>query len=194
MKMPFGFEPSGYGPVTAGLLAGEQVPPLGPGTPNPTARPQLQTMTVEQLFTHTRVVDRSMAEACFSGLWLYHDCLDESHALSQNIHTPTGSFWHGIMHRREPDFGNAAYWFRRVGQHPIFGDLAAAARELANQTEGLDAASQLRKASHWDPFAFIDLCQTCHTTSGPDHMLCRRVSLAEWQLLFDFSYRRATGA
>ena len=47
-----------------------------------------------------------MASACLAGLWLYHDYLDESHAVSQSIHTPAGSYWHGLMHRREPDFAN----------------------------------------------------------------------------------------
>ncbi len=39
--------------------------------------------------------------------------------------------------------------------------------------------------------AFIDLCERCYDIAGPDHELCRRISLLEWQLLFDFSYRQA---
>ena len=46
-----------------------------------------------------------MAACCLCGLWLLHDFLDESHSLSQEITTDTGSYWHGIMHRREPDYG-----------------------------------------------------------------------------------------
>ena len=44
-----------------------------------------------------------------SGLWLYVDELDRSHRISQQIPDATGSFWHGIMHRREGDFGNSHY-------------------------------------------------------------------------------------
>ena len=40
-----------------------------------------------------------------AGIWLYVDDLDQSHRVSQTVHTPTGSYWHAIMHRREGDFG-----------------------------------------------------------------------------------------
>jgi len=54
-----------------------------------------------------------------AGLWLYVDELDRSHQVSQGIDDSTGSFWHGIMHRREGDFSNSHYWFRRAGFHPV---------------------------------------------------------------------------
>lgn len=70
-------------------------------------------------------VEKLVAEEPFSsnaplaaGLWLYIDDLDRSHGLSQDIKTQTGSYWHGIMHRREGDFGNSHYWFDRTGRHP----------------------------------------------------------------------------
>ena len=69
--------------------------------------------------------------ACIAGLWLLWDYLDESHHVSQSLETPEGSYWHGIMHWREPDYGNSKYWFRRVGQHAIFPQLAVQARQLA---------------------------------------------------------------
>ena len=60
-----------------------------------------------------------------AGLWLLAGELDKSHAISQASDSPAGSFWHGIMHRREGDFGNAKYWFRRVGKHSVLTSLAA---------------------------------------------------------------------
>ena len=53
-----------------------------------------------------------------AALWLYADDLDRSHRICQQIDDATGSFWHGIMHRREGDFDNSRYWFNKVGDHP----------------------------------------------------------------------------
>ncbi|MEJ7593047.1 MAG: hypothetical protein WKF77_15990 [Planctomycetaceae bacterium] len=62
-----------------------------------------------------------------SGVLLLWDFLHESHEISQTMEgrgTPrTADYWHAIMHRREPDAGNASYWFRRVGSHPAFDRL-----------------------------------------------------------------------
>ncbi|MDX2066073.1 MAG: hypothetical protein SFX74_10050 [Fimbriimonadaceae bacterium] len=38
-----------------------------------------------------------------------------AHELAQVDETPVGSYWHGVLHRTEGDFGNAGYWFRRSG-------------------------------------------------------------------------------
>ena len=61
--------------------------------------------------------------AWIAGLWLYVDELDTSHTVSQAIDNPTGSYWHGIMHRREGDFSNSHYWFRKVGNHPAMAQV-----------------------------------------------------------------------
>jgi len=53
-----------------------------------------------------------------AAIWYYVDDLDRSHNISQNIEGPEGAFWHGLMHRREGDFWNAKYWFRRAGALP----------------------------------------------------------------------------
>ena len=105
-------------------------------------------------------------QACLAGLYLLYDCLDESHTISQSIETPTGGYWHGIMHRREPDYGNAKYWFRRVGDHPVYAPLAIAARELASAERPDPAAEFLIEQAAWDPFRFVDLSAAAQASSA----------------------------
>jgi hypothetical protein len=175
-----------YGPVFAELLE-ERLQPLDAGTPNPALRPKLEALTIERAFAHAAVRDRDMAAACLAGLYLYHDFLDESHTISQSISTSTGSYWHGIMHRREGDFDNARYWFRRVGDHPVFAELRTAAADLV-------AGTPLERAALWDPFGFIDLCEAAVRGRSGQEMRCRQIQAKEWQVLFDHCYRHAVGA
>jgi hypothetical protein len=151
----------------------------------------LSSLTTADLFGTRPIPHPENAQACLAGLWLYHDFLDESHRLSQDIENVNGSFWHGIMHRREPDPDNARYWFRRVGEHPIFDPLRQAAVRLVSESSPAPDAIFLKMQSKWDPFAFIDLCEVVRGTASECEQLCRRVQLCEWQLLFDHSYRNA---
>src|SRR5262249_43585214 len=173
-------------------LKEDRLAPLGPGTPNRAVRAALEAATAEEFFGNQHVRDRQMADACRAGLWLYHDFLDESHAISQDIDTPTGSYWHGLLHRRETDFSNSKYWFRRVGTHPVYEPLLVAARELVPDPPV--AARFLTTQAAWDPFAFIDLCEQSLAGRAPCTALCQEVQRREWQLLFDHCFRNAVGA
>src|SRR5437879_5291075 len=129
------FHPTAYGPVIASVFMENRLMSLGPGSPNAKVRTQLQALTLESAFGHT-TQDQDMAKCCLAGLWLYHHFLDESHTLSQEIHTNSGGYWHGLMHRREPDYSNAKYCFQRVGSHPIFEILGVEAKEIAADDSG----------------------------------------------------------
>lgn len=99
-----------------------------------------------------------------AGLWLYLDDLDRSHPIAQEIDTPTGSYWHAIIHRREGDFSNAKYWFRRVGNHPVIAQLG------------------------YDPFEFTDDCQADNGQNSPKLVELQR---REWMALFNWCLEQA---
>jgi hypothetical protein len=166
--------------------------PLGPGVAQQPMRSTLAAFDIDQAFAPHRIVDADAAQCCLSGLWLRYDFLDQSHEISQRIETPSGSFWHGIMHRREPDYGNAKYWFRRAGRHPVFEALLASARhETINSS--LPALKALVEQSAWDPYRFVDLCQEAANDRGELQLILRTIALREWELLFDDCYRQAIG-
>ncbi len=174
------FDPASYGPAVAALLTPPRLADLGPGAPNAAAKPLLSKFDPAADLGRP-VRDRQMARACLAGLWLYHDFLDESHAISQDLPSAEGSFWHAILHRREPDAGNSKYWWRRVGAHPVFAELAQDAAALGYSGKG----------AGWDPFAFVDACEEHRDSGGAAEQVLKRVQVREWQLLFDWCYRRA---
>lgn len=180
------FETSAYGPEVAAILAlaggGWRLMPLAGGTcSSEEAARRLREARAAALFPGARA-----PEAALSGLWLYFSCLDEAHRVAQEIPTPEGSFWHGIMHRQEPDPGNSAYWFRRTGHHPVFEPLRAEAQQILAEHPGAD----FELGPAWDPFAFIDFCERARRQPGSEaEQAARKIQRAEWQLLFDYCAR-----
>lgn len=133
------------------------------------------------------------ARAFISGLLLWNDCLADSHALSQETETQTGSYWHGLMHRREPDYANARYWFQHVGAHAAFAELYRLVTDhLQNPQQSSDAATlaaewlvRLQAEGQWDPFHFVDLCQK-HSGYARTELLLAEIQEIEVRALLNF--------
>jgi hypothetical protein len=178
---------SQYGDVFAQLIEAAPATEVAAGEANTDSYVALQKLSLESAFAGHAVSDQQAATACLSGIWLLHNYLDQSHVISQDLHSCTGSFWHGIMHRREPDYGNSAYWFRKVGEHPVFGDLVIQLSQGATDKTDLG----LICAGQWDPFAFIDLCAQGSDPADETTKLCQQITCVEWQLLFDYCYHLA---
>lgn len=175
------------------LLADAPMNDLGPGRPVSARRSQLRDLSPQAIVAPASLANREMGLACLAGLWLRFDCLDESHQISQTIDSPTGSYWHGIMHRREPDFANAKYWFRRVGQHPIEPALLVSSQSLAREGQPIAEATFLVEQSRWDASRFVDLCAVAGERESPLRQLCVKIQQSEWQLLFEYCFRAAIG-
>lgn len=132
----------------------------------------------EKLFPHARLPAGAVA-----GIWLFHGRIDEAHQVAQDLNTADGAFWHGIVHRREPDPVNAAYWFRRVGSHAIFPALLEQARAIAAKYPAMGFTS----GPHWDPFAWIDFWERARVQpESPSHRMALEIQQAEWSLLFHY--------
>lgn len=143
------------------LASRDPQPPLAPrGEWDPALTKEIIETPDGDLFA-SGIAGRDAADLLRCGLLLWNDSLESSHSLSQGIHSSTGSYWHGIMHRREPDFGNSKYWFRKVGDHPAFHGLReSAAALLRNFGDGYSQTWKSRlEVQPWDPFDFIDRCE-----------------------------------
>lgn len=164
--MPFDLDV--YGPEIAAIL--------GAAHPMPLVRGASGTATVRQAISRA-----TLPESARAGLYLHAGLWEDAHETAQSINTSEGSYWHAIVHRQEPDAGNASYWFRRVGQHAIFP-------ALAQRASGVDAALSGR----WDPNAFIDYCERAARQGGEFERRAIEIQQAEWELLFDYCFNSAT--
>lgn len=140
------------------LLVTSELPELGPG-PRPGVRSQTELETELRPLLQAAGLPRVTGDLIRSLVMLWHDHLDTSHTISQGIENPDGSLLHAIMHRREPDFWNSKYWWRRVGQHPCFTQLAGQAAKLLEARADTSTSKRWMARGDWDPFAFVDACE-----------------------------------
>ena len=150
--------------IAAALLeaAPDRVPPLvKPGHGDAQVLKLLAGHSAEELFPGAWAPKGALA-----GLYFYFGCWQQAHEVSQDDPSAEGTYWHGIIHRQEPDFDNAKYWFRRVKAHPVHAALAD-------------------QFGRWDAEEFVKLCERSRPGSDDERQALER-QLVEWRLLYEF--------
>jgi hypothetical protein len=182
-------------------LTDSTLPPLVPQSDQPVwLAKSLQAF--EELQFGCPFVNGADWTALAAGVWQMNGFLDRSHELAQSVEgrgkNRAGDYWHAIMHRREPDYGNAKYWCRQVEQHGIHSLLAADA-DLILEKCGTPAADRWRTGlvgkghTKWNAASFVDLCE--HVADGHDSVLqlaVEKIQLIEMALLLTSTYYDAT--
>ena len=112
-----------------------------------TQRDPFPLLVPERLWDNslTAKIDKlTAAPLAKAGLHLLNDDIHNCHNIAQEHENPDGNYWHAILHRREPDYWNSKYWYKRVGNHPVI-------QQMKNEEVG------------WDPFEFVDQCEKFNT-------------------------------
>src|SRR5687767_6504273 len=98
-----------------------------PEPPHITMKARAGTKSLEELKPQLDAIlskpgiDERYCALSRAAIFLWHDHFEAAHELAQGVENADGSLLHAIAHRREPDFSNSKYWFRRVGAtHPSF--------------------------------------------------------------------------
>lgn len=116
------------------------------------------------------------------GLFYALDALDESHVLFQQAHDDVASYWHGMMHRREGDFENARYWFRRSGTLPVASEL---------HRESSEHSALMARQISWDPFLFTSQCEQARFGDEELAPELQALQRSEFHVLFGYCWKQS---
>jgi hypothetical protein len=157
-------------------------------TDNP-SRPKLRAALTEASLLEVAPEAHKADRLCLAaGLLQVADFWDASHEAAQAAddlgEKQFSPYWHGITHRREPDPGNASYWFRRVGRHPLYETLCLATQGILDAEQDRVMLDRLCHGGVWDSPAFIDLCSRARSGTKQE-ALARRLQRIEMITLLE---------
>lgn len=177
-----------------GSLLPEDLRPLVEAAPLPSlqgtlAQPSLKDVILKWELTHSNGASKArfsaeLQDLILAALWLLEGDLDQSHRFSQRWETLNGSYWHAIMHRREGDWSNSKYWYRRSSKNPVINSFKQTI--LAHHAYRA-VLPELVRPMEVNEFleAWVDVNQKAVATEASDRLVThvRELAWVEWQLL-----------
>ena len=170
-------------------LDARETPPLSPKSVwNETISQQLQSddetlfgMEIVRAFAPSDAAANTRRALCRAALFLWNDDLDAAHKIVQpRDDNATANFLHAVIHRRERDFSNALYWWRKTGAHPLLSKIGLAARDA----DGAREYSQLFGRD--DVFNAAAFTQLCEKSAPPNEEVLRRIQAIELESIYQF--------
>lgn len=179
-----------FGPSLENLLGkGNRLPSLAPPKGAARTARKIQDLISNGIYPGKPIKSRPEVQGLASGLYLYFDILEPAHLLAQDIRGPMGALWHGMMHRREPDDGNVAYWFRQFGGHLALRKFGSQALKYLRQESQTQLVKSFVTRKEWDPFFFIKACSVARKSGSADDIrLLNELQLLEWRILFEHCF------
>ena len=127
------------------------------------------------------IADAKMFTLVRGALFWAADVLDAAHRIFQDEPGDLGSYWHGVMHRREGDFDNARYWFRRAGRLPIFDRMHEAAAPVS---------PTMAKQPTWDAYLLTGMCEQAKFGDREAVPECVSLQRVEFDELLAYCWRK----
>ena len=173
-----------HSPLVRELLAEEdlllRLRPIEPGSPDALRR--IRDAEEAELTGGAVLADATYPRLIRAGLLYAYDAIDESHRIVQEIESNLSSYWHGMIHRREGDFENSRYWYRRTGNLGLFPEMHSRAAAVS---------SLMGRQMDWDPYVLVGQCEQARFGGDVDQKELIALQRIEFDVMFDHLWRDA---
>jgi hypothetical protein len=166
-------------------IAGTAEPPDLDQGPRPGVRPAAEIRDGISLLASDFELSRSTTDLLLAAALLFNDHHDEAHDLVQDLVDRDGCLIHAILHRREPDYWNASYWFRRVSAHPLYRQATPVVIAAASEPVTKALVKRLTLSGTLDPIAIVTECENVAPSgkTSIEARFLRQVQQAEFEAL-----------